>query len=324
MATALPLRAALTRGALIALANWPIVLIDFAVESLFKLALAVPVVGGAFMVAVLVGADIESLFAEGMRSAAELVVSALVNAPVALTSFLVAVASVAVGGSLVMFLIKVGTLSVLIAGERRAAEIQDVPLRYDILAETYVYDLSTLLAGIRHFGRRAMRLSLWLSGAYAVVAFGYIESLGAAFRLAERPAWGAAWPLLVVLTTSVAALAITVVNLAYDLVRIIMIGDDCGLRPAAAHLWSFLIEDARQVVGILAVVGALVALAASASLLVAGGLALVAWVPVVGLIVVPLQAAAWLIRGLLFQYMGLSALAAYQTQYRRFAAASNR
>jgi hypothetical protein len=319
MAVALPLRAALTRGALVTLANWPIILIDFAIESLFKLALAVPGVGGAFMVAVLAGADVQSLFAEGVRTAAELVVSALVNAPGALTGFVVAVVLVAVGGSLLMFMIKVGTLAVLITGERRAGEIQAGPLRYETLAATYVYDLPTLLNGIRHFGRRAMLLSLWLSAAYAVVAFAYVEALGAAFRLAERPGWGSGWPLLVVLATSVGALAITVVNLAYDLVRIIVIGDDCGLRAACARLWSFLIEDVRQVVGILAVVGALVALAAAASILVAGGLALVAWVPIVGLLVVPLQAAAWLIRGLLFQYMGLSALAAYQTQYRRFA-----
>src|SRR5207248_4542035 len=103
----------------------------------------------------------------------------------------------------------------------------------------------------------------------------------------------------------------------------IVISDDCGLRTAASRLWSFLIEDARQVVGILAVVGALFVLAAAASILVAAGLALVAWVPVVGLIVVPLQAAAWVVRGLIFQFMGLSALAAYQAQYRRFAAADD-
>jgi hypothetical protein len=33
----------------------------------------------------------------------------------------------------------------------------------------------------------------------------------------------------------------------------------------------------------------------------------------------PLQAAAWLIRGLVFQYLGLLTLSAYQTQYRRLA-----
>ena len=49
------------------------------------------------------------------------------------------------------------------------------------------------------------------------------------------------------------------------------------------------------------------------------GLTFVAWVPMAGLISVPLRAAAWLVQGLLFQYLALTAVSAYQTQYRRFA-----
>jgi hypothetical protein len=45
----------------------------------------------------------------------------------------------------------------------------------------------------------------------------------------------------------------------------------------------------------------------------------VAWVPLAGLLFVPLQVAFWIVRGLLFEYMGLVTLSAYQTQYRRFA-----
>src|SRR6476469_6807841 len=65
MPAALPLRAALLRGALITLANWPVVLIDFAIESLYKLVLVVPVVGGALVAAVLAASDLRSLFAGG-------------------------------------------------------------------------------------------------------------------------------------------------------------------------------------------------------------------------------------------------------------------
>src|SRR5512147_902589 len=100
MASALSLRAALVRGALVALANWPVVLVDFAVESLYKLTLVVPVVGGALMVTELVGGDLRSMFAEGVRSAAGGIVSALTGAPIALTSFILAIVVVALGGSL--------------------------------------------------------------------------------------------------------------------------------------------------------------------------------------------------------------------------------
>jgi hypothetical protein len=41
-------------------------------------------------------------------------------------------------------------------------------------------------------------------------------------------------------------------------------------------------------------------------------------VPFVSLIFVPLQAAAWVLRGVLFEALGLAALATYQTQYRIF------
>ena len=55
MTSALPLRAALKRGALLTGANWPVVLIEFTIESLYKTAIGVPIVGGAIMVAVVFG-----------------------------------------------------------------------------------------------------------------------------------------------------------------------------------------------------------------------------------------------------------------------------
>jgi hypothetical protein len=45
------LKAALKRGALITAANWPLVAVQFVAESTLKLLLAVPVLGGIFLVA---------------------------------------------------------------------------------------------------------------------------------------------------------------------------------------------------------------------------------------------------------------------------------
>ena len=61
------MRQVLKRGALVTAANWAVVFVDFTIESVYKLVLAVPVVGGALMVAVLLGSDIRTLFAEGVR-----------------------------------------------------------------------------------------------------------------------------------------------------------------------------------------------------------------------------------------------------------------
>ncbi len=324
MAAPLSLRAALIRGALVALANWPIVLIEFAIESLYKLTLVVPVTGGALMVAVLAGGSVRTIFAEGVRVAAGIVLSALTSAPAALASFMLSLLIVAVGGSLLMFLLKAGTLAVLVAGERRAASFDAGAPIQAVLGRASAFELQTLVDGTRRFGRRIAALSLWLSAAYGVVGVMYALALAAAFRVSGDPRLSALWPLLVGVSTAAGLVALAVANVAFDLVRIIVVCDDCSLADAARRLSGFLVQDARQVVGIFAVVTILLAVAAAASLLVAAGLALVAWVPVVGLVIVPLQAAAWLIRGLMFEYMGLAALSAYQTQYRRFSEADGK
>ena len=107
-------------------------------------------------------------------------------------------------------------------------------------------------------------------------------------------------------------------NLVYILVQMIMAADDVGVRAAARRLARFAYDDARQVAGIFSVVLVLILLAGAASLLATAGLGLIAFIPLAGVAVLPLQLAAWLMRGLLFQFLGLTAFTAYLAQYRRF------
>ena len=60
----------------------------------------------------------------------------------------------------------------------------------------------------------------------------------------------------------------------------------------------------------------LVALGTAASLLATAALGLIAFVPFVGLAALPLQVGAWLVRGFVFQFLGLTALVAYVRLYR--------
>jgi len=60
---------------------------------------------------------------------------------------------------------------------------------------------------------------------------------------------------------------------------------------------------------------ALVIVATLASWLAWSGVALIAFVPLIGLAVVPLQIVALVVRGLLFEYLGLAALGTYLTLY---------
>ncbi len=319
MTSALSLRAALKRGALVTAANWPVVFIDFTIESVFKFALAIPVVGGALMVTVLLGSDLRTLFAEGVRATADLVLGSLASAPIALFSFLVAITLVAFGGGVIMAIIKAGTLAVLVNAERGVGDLlHRPPLRFEIVQRASAYTLSAVLQGVRHFRRRTIILACWLGIGYLVTGLAYVSALTVGFRVVSASDWAASWPLLVLVVTSTGVITITVINITYDLLRVVMTTDDCGVGAALRKLRLFLVQDARQVLGIFGVMSVVVALATAASVLATAGLTLIAWVPFAGLILLPLQAAAWLIRGMVFQYLGLLTLSAYQSQYRRF------
>jgi hypothetical protein len=264
------------------------------------------------------------IFGQDVRTAADLIVSALWGAPSALTTFFTAVGLVAVGGGLIMYVVKGGTLAILVDGERRGPEIHEGPLHLDALRRGYAYDLAAVIDASRRFARRSVLLATGLSAAYLAIGGGYVMALGAALRVAAETTWSPAWPLLVLLATSTGVVAVTAANLAFDLLRVIVVTDDCGIGAACLRLRSFLVADSRQVLGIFGVIGAIVSVAMVVSVVTTAGLTFVAWVPFASLIAVPLQIAAWLVRGLVFQYVGLTALSAYQTQYRRFAAPDRR
>src|SRR5205814_1823146 len=178
-------------------------------------------------------------FDEGLQAAANRVVASLVTAPVALTSFLLAVLVVACGGALLMFGVKAGTLAVLAAGERAAPDLRRGPLKFEWFRHAHAYDVPTLLAGVKRFGRRAATLGLWLGAAYALVALTSVALLRLALRFSPgEPGGFAFWPVAIGLTTSAGLIALAGVNLAYDLLRVIVVIDDCRLGEAVRRLRS--------------------------------------------------------------------------------------
>lgn len=321
MAT-LPLRAALKRGALLVSANWPVVVIDFTATSFYRLALSIPVFAGSLVVATAIGADFQSVIGEGVRATADLVVGSLTTAPIALSAFLLALAVVAIGGEAVLFIIKSGTFSVIVTADRMSGDVHRMPVGAEALARAATYSLGAVLAGATRFGRRAVTLALWLGAGYIAVGAVYVVAVSTGIDREPRWAWLPAWPLMVFLATALSIVIIAVVNLSFDLLRVIVLTDDCSVRVAVSRLGQFVLRDARQVIGIFAVICGVQVVAALVSLLATAGLAIVGYVPLVSLIFVPLQAAAWVLRGVLFEALALAALATYQTQYRRFSTES--
>ena len=313
------MRVALRRGALITAANWPLVAVEFVADSLYKAALGVPIVGGAIMVAALVGDDLNDVLSRGLRTAAGTVLTSLTAAPVAMAAFAAAVAVVAFGGAIVMFLVQAGSIAILVQGERLApAELNTGSIRAEPMRLAHQSHLEVFLEGVTRFGRRLTLLGGWLVVAYVLVFGSYFAGLLAVYRIAASAEWISAFPLAALLATSAVVVITAAVNLLYLLTQIIIVAEDCSVREAARLLQRFLLHDARQVAGVFGVILTVVVLGTAASIVATAGLSLIAWVPFAGLAVLPLQAAAWLARGLVFQFIDLTALSAYLAQYRRF------
>src|SRR6266498_2744375 len=88
-----------------------------------------------------------------------------------------------------------------------------------------------------------------------------------------------------------------------------------GLAAACRSAARFIRSEFRDLAGVFFVILALVVAATLASALAWSGVGLIAFVPLVGLAVFPLQLAALLVRGLVFEYLGLTALGAYVSLY---------
>ena len=303
------LKHCLKRGALVAAANWHVVLIQFVADALFKTLLAVPVVGGVFLVVLLIGGDPGELLSLPFAEIVPTMTAVLLAHPVALASFVLAVSVVLVGGSLLMFLVKGGTVSVLVAGERAAGAIEHPPLRLAAFQRAAQFSLERFTTGAAHLFPRYVTLGIWLMLVYALST---LTSLALVFGPGEREGWA----MFAAAASAGLVIWITLVNFVYLLFQIIVAVEDCTVREAGRHVLRLVRERFRTVAGILLATFGLVLLATTASILATAALGLIAFVPLVGLAALPLQLMAWLLRGVVFQYIGLTALVAHTRVYR--------
>ena len=313
------LKLLLKRGALIAAANWQTIAIQFAAETTFQVLLTVPIVGAAVLAAALAGGDLAELLRGSLREMFTTIAGTLMSEPVALIAFMTAFSIVLFGGSVLMFLVKGGTVEVLLAAESSSGPIELEPLTYETaIRPSSRFTLQRFTDGCRRLFRRYLMLGIGLmivygasGGAYlAFATYGYRAAAGV--RLAMI-----GWTFLAALAAIVLVTWITLVNWAYMLVQIAMATEDVGVVAACGAVARFLRARFVEVAGIFGVVLALVAAATLASALAWSGVGLIAFVPLIGLAVFPMQIAALVLRGLVFEYLGLTALAAYATLYHR-------
>jgi hypothetical protein len=308
---------ALKRGAYLVAANWQVILVQFGAESTFKLLLAVPVVGGAVLVAAAVGHDLTDLLAGGWRQMLAGIGGALLAHPAALGAFGFAFLSAVLGGSVLMFLIKGGTVSILIHANRAAGPIERPPLRMAAFQRAAQFSINGFLAGAGYVFRRYLMVGVGLLSVYALSAAFYVAVVLSGYRLIDSSGLLVGWTMAAAALATVLIVWITVVNLVYLLVQMIVAADDVSPRVALREVWRFVRSNFGDVAAIFAVLLLLVVLATIASILATAALGLISFVPLVGLAVFPLQVLAWLVRGLVFQYLGLTAFGAYLALYTR-------
>jgi hypothetical protein len=318
MSQAPGLKMTLKRGALLAAANWPLVVVQFIAESMLKLLLGVPVVGGIFLVVLLLDADVEEVLGGDVRDIVAAVFGALRAHPAALTFYAIALLLVLVGGSVLTFIVKGGTVAVLADADANAGALERPPLRWQTLRRASRTGIDPFLNGCRRLWRRYVRLGLCLLFVYAVTAAVYLGLLVGGYTLADNIGVLLWWTITLVAASSVLIVWIVVVNFFYLLTQLVMAVEDVGVRTALRRVFRFVKASLRELAGIFGVVLLIVVLALIASVLAAGGLSLIGFVPVVGLAVMPLQVAAWFLRGFVFQYLALGAIGAYLTQYRHY------
>jgi hypothetical protein len=305
----LTLKDCLKRGALVAAANWHVVIVQFVADALFKTLLAVPIVGGVFLVVLLIGGNPWDLLSLDWSEVIPTMASVLMAQPLALGAFLLALGLVLVGGSTLMFLVKGGTVAVLVTAERNAGAIEHPPLRLSAFRRAGFFSLERFTAGAERLFPRYFHLGIWLMFFYGLAT---VVSLAVVLGAESNEGWR-----LLAASTSAALVAwITITNFLYLLCQIVIAVDDCAVREAAWRVLRLLRAHFRIMMSIFGATLGLVVLTTVASILATAALGLIGFVPLVGLAALPLQMIAWLMRGVVFQYIGLTALVAYVRVYR--------
>jgi hypothetical protein len=312
----LNLKLLLKRGALITAANWPTVAIQFVAETTFQMLAAIPILGAAVLVAVVIGTDLADLLQGGLRDIATRIAGTLTSEPVALVSFGVAFGITLTAASALMFLVKGGVLDVLLVAEESAGAIEREPLSIDTIEPAARFTLERFLKGCSRLFKPYLVLGIGLLVAYALTAAAYVAFALYGFRVVDVIG-------IVGLTSFAAAAAIllivwiTLVNFVYLLMQIAMAADNVGFSDALRAVTGFMRAEFSLLAQIFLVTLGIEIGATFVSALAWSGLGLIAFVPLIGLAVIPLQIVALAVRGFAFAYIGLTAASAYLTLYRR-------
>ena len=246
----LDLRHLLKRGALLAAANWPVLVIQFAAETTFQALLAVPIVGAAVLVALLLGDDLSNLLQGDLHDILTAVASTLSAEPVAFAAFLTAFGIVLVGGLIFMFLVKGGTVAVLLAASDGTGPIEQAAITLDTIRAGDRFSFARFTTGCRRAFRRYAVLGLALIAVYALSGAAYLGFVVVGYQTALGQSALVEWTFVTAVATLLLIAWITVVNFYYLLVQIVIAADDAGIIEACLAVLKLARQRPRQLGGV--------------------------------------------------------------------------
>ena len=307
------LRYLLLRGSLIAGANWPVVVAQAISESVVRALAGIPLVGAAMLLLLV---SVPNAAPGPAIDSAAAALTALATVPAALAGVAVSAIVAALGAIAFGAVIKAGTVAVIVAGEARVHAAPAGPLRVPALSVAQAWSRARFTDGCARFGPRFVRLGLALAVLESGVALGYATAVVHADRIfvSVTASW---WIAPTVMAVSAIALALSIVaELGYRLTQLVVVADDCGILAAMRGAGRFMRRDTLVVARVCVAALLLSALTFAIALVAAAAFGLVSFVPVAGVAVLPLQAAVWVVRGLMLPFIDLAALAAYASVYR--------
>src|SRR5580698_5780652 len=230
--------------------------------------LAVPIVGAAVLAAALLGGDLAELLRGSLREMFTTIAGTLMSEPVALVAFMIAFSIVLLGGSVLMFLVKGGTVEVLLAAESAAGPIELEPLTYETtIRPASRFTLLRFTDGCRRLFRRYLVLGVGLILLYAASGGVYLAFVVYGYRAAGGRFFVIGWTFIAALAAGILVTWITVVNWIYLLLQIVIAADDVGVAAAGVRAARFAREQFRGLAGIFGVIFVLVLAATLASAL---------------------------------------------------------
>ena len=191
------------------------------------------------------------------------------------------------------------------------------PISIDTIEPAARFTLPRFLNGCTRLFRPYLALGIVLFFAYAVTAGAYVAFVVYGYRAASGVISVVGLTFMAAVAAVVLIVWITLVNFVYLLMQIAMAADNLGLNDAFRAVVSFVRAEFNVLARIFLIILGLEVGATLVSALAWSGLGLIAFVPLVGLAVVPLQIMALIVRGLAFAYIGLAAASAYLALYRR-------